>query len=77
MRKGQSADETGGRGMMWWQWLVRAGDSGVAAIMKICEGGRTAAALANLVALPAIDAEPVRHGKWINVCEMLPPSGQG
>lgn len=48
-----------------------------AAIMKICEGGRTAAALANLVALPAIDAEPVRHGKWINVCEMLPPSGQG
>lgn len=22
---------------------------------------------------PAIDAEPVRHGKWINVCEMLPP----
>ena len=22
MRKGQSADETGGRGMMWWQWLA-------------------------------------------------------
>lgn len=22
MRKGQSADETGGRDMMWWQWLA-------------------------------------------------------
>lgn len=22
---------------------------------------------------PAVDAEPVRHGKWMNVCEMLPP----
>ena len=31
-----------------------------AAIMKICEGGRTAAALANLVALPAIDAKCYR-----------------
>ena len=35
-----------------------------AAIMKICEGGCTTAALTNLVALPAIDAEPVRHGKY-------------
>lgn len=24
-------------------------------------------------AVPAVDAEPVRHGKWMNVCEMLPP----
>lgn len=24
-------------------------------------------------AVPAVDAEPVRHGKWTNVCEMLPP----
>lgn len=23
--------------------------------------------------LPAVDAEPVRHGKWMNVCEILPP----
>lgn len=23
--------------------------------------------------MPAVDAEPVRHGKWMNVCEMLPP----
>lgn len=24
-------------------------------------------------AAPAVDAELVRHGKWMNVCEMLPP----
>ena len=24
-------------------------------------------------AVPAVDAEPVRHGKWMKVCEMLPP----
>ena len=24
-------------------------------------------------AVLAVDAEPVRHGKWMNVCEMLPP----
>ena len=28
-------------------------------------GGCTAAALENVVALPVIDAEPVRHGEWI------------
>lgn len=44
-----------------------------AAIKMVLWGGCTAAALANLVALPIVDAEPVRHGKWINVCEMLPP----
>ena len=43
------------------------------AIKMICEGGYMAAALAKVEALPAVDAEPVRHGKWINVCEMLPP----
>ena len=29
--------------------------------------------LNELNGLPAVDAEPVRHGKWMNVCEMLPP----
>lgn len=36
-----------------------------AAIKMICEGGYMAAALAKVEALPTIDAEPVRHGKWV------------
>lgn len=35
-----------------------------AAIKMVLWGGCTAAALGNVVALPVIDAEPVRHGKW-------------
>ena len=35
-----------------------------AAIKMICEGGYMAAALAKVEALPTIDVEPVRHGKW-------------
>lgn len=35
-----------------------------AAIKMICEGGYMAAALAKVEALPTIDAEPVRRGKW-------------
>ena len=29
--------------------------------------------ISTIGAMPTVDAEPVRHGKWINVCEMLPP----
>ena len=36
-----------------------------AAIKMILEGGCTAAALGKVVALPVVDAEPVRHGKWV------------
>lgn len=36
-----------------------------AAIKMICEGGYMTAALAKVEALPSIDAEPVRHGKWV------------
>ena len=35
------------------------------AIKMICEGGYMAAALAKVEALPTVDAEPVRHGKWV------------
>lgn len=29
--------------------------------------------ISTISVVPVIDAEPVRHGKWMNVCEMLPP----
>lgn len=39
-----------------------------AAIKMVLWGGYMAAALAKVEALPTIDAEPVRHGKWDDLC---------
>lgn len=41
-------------------------------------GRRTAAAIRRIIAnAPSVDAEPVRHGKWIDADGMLPPGYRG